>query len=806
MSKLSFRARALDAAKPLPIYRGKDMPDLNDCVSINRAVPQMPTGMEKEEESEHHLQRAISAQQVFREKKENMVIPVPEAESNVNYYSRLYKGEFKQPKQFIHIQPFNLDNEQPDYDMDSEDETLLNRLNRKMEIKPLQFEIMIDRLEKASSNQLVTLQEAKLLLNEDDYLIKAVYDYWVRKRKNCRGPSLIPQIKQEKRDGSTNNDPYVAFRRRTEKMQTRKNRKNDEASYEKMLKLRREFSRAITILEMIKRREKTKRELLHLTLEVVEKRYHLGDYGGEILNEVKLNTTEKEMNTTAAALHNGNHHKVQECKVKHAHHSSLKEEASDVVRQKKKYPKKSKTESVINPQQPTTEPLPVISKSDIKQYDFHSSDEDEFPQVPSPVSEPEEENDPDGACAFRRRAGCQYYAARLDQTNYSHENSELIELDKLKYRHCLTTLSVPRRCIGFARRRVGRGGRVLMDRIATEHDPVLKQIDPDMLNSCSSSSQNVDFSSNFSRTNASNKHCENRLSLSEILSNIQSCRLQCFQPRLLNLQDNDSEECTSRKPGQAVNNKRVSAPSVALLNTSKNGISVTGGITEEQFQTHQQQLVQMQRQQLAQLQQKQQSQHSSQQTHPKAQGSSTSDCMSKTLDSASAQFAASAVVSAPTPSRSEVTKEQGTSHSINGVVQPTAASKTLYPTNMALSSSPGISTVQLVRTVGHSTTNHLIPALCTNSPQTLPMNNSCLTNTVHLNNVSVVSPVNVHINTRTSAPSPTALKLATVAASMDRVPKVTPSSAISSIARENHEPERLGLNGIAETTVAMEVT
>ncbi|KFO12790.1 Enhancer of polycomb 2, partial [Balearica regulorum gibbericeps] len=768
---------------------------------------------------EHHLQRAISAQQVFREKKESMVIPVPEAESNVNYYNRLYKGEFKQPKQFIHIQPFNLDNEQPDYDMDSEDETLLNRLNRKMEIKPLQFEIMVDRLEKASSSQLVTLQEAKLLLNEDDYLIKAVYDYWVRKRKNCRGPSLIPQIKQEKRDGSTNNDPYVAFRRRTEKMQTRKNRKNDEASYEKMLKLRREFSRAITILEMIKRREKTKRELLHLTLEVVEKRYHLGDYGGEILNEVKLNRPDKEMSTTPSALHNGNHHKVQECKVKHPHHSSLKEEVSDVVRQKKKYLKKPKIECVVTPQQPSAEPLPVISKSDIKQYDFHSSDEDEFPQVPSPASEAEEENDPDGPCAFRRRAGCQYYAPRLDQTNSSYENSELAELDKLRFRHCLTTLTIPRRCIGFARRRIGRGGRVIMDRISTEHDPVLRQIDPEMLNSFSSSSQTLDFSSNFSRTNASNKHCENRLSLSEILSNIRSCRLQCFQPRLLNPQDSDSEECTSRKPGQTVNNKRVSAASVALLNTSKNGISglfnssftffsvVTGGITEEQFQTHQQQLVQMQRQQLAQLQQKQQSQHSSQQTHPKAQGSSTSDCMSKTLDSASAHFAASAVVSAPAPGRTEGTKKQTPSHNnINGVVQPSGTSRTLYSTNMALSSSPGISTVQLVRTVGHTTTNHLIPALCTSSPQTLPMNNSCLTNAVHLNNVSVVSPVNVHINTRTSAPSPTALKLATVAASMDRVPKVTPSSAISSIARENHEPERLGLNGIAETTVAMEVT
>lgn len=51
------------------------------------------------------------------------------------------------------------------------------------------------------------------------------------------------------------------------------NRKNDEASYEKMLKLRRDLSRAVTILEMIKKREKSKRELLHLTLETVEKRY-----------------------------------------------------------------------------------------------------------------------------------------------------------------------------------------------------------------------------------------------------------------------------------------------------------------------------------------------------------------------------------------------------------------------------------------------------------------------------------------------------------------------------------------------------
>ncbi|XP_066543668.1 enhancer of polycomb homolog 2 [Amia ocellicauda] len=801
MSKLSFRARALDAAKPLPVYRNKDLPDLSDCVSINRAVPQMPTGMEKEEESEHHLQRAISAQQVFREKKESMVIPVPEAESNITYYDRLYKGEFKIPKQLIHIQPFSLDNEQPDYDMDSEDETLLNRLNRKMEIKPIQFETMVDRLEKASANQLVTLQEAKLLLNEDDYLLKSVYDYWVRKRKNCRGPSLIPQIKQEKRDGSTNNDPYVAFRRRTEKMQTRKNRKNDEASYEKMLKLRREFSRTVTILEMIKRREKSKRELLHLTLEVVEKRYQLGDFGGEILNEVKVPRAEN----TPILLHNGNHHKASESKIKHPHHISIKDDSHfDFVRPRKKYPKKPKLD--ILHQQSHAEHQPAINKCDIKQYDFHSSGDEEYPQVQSPTSDPDEENDPDGPFAFRRKAGCLYHSPHLDQTNsLLWEHPELAGMEELRYRHCLTTLMVPRRCIGLSRRRIGRGGRVIMDRASSEHDHLLKQLDPEVFTSVSSCTAS-DYTNTSSWTNASKTRSGNASSLEEILSNIKMCRWRCFRPQSTQIKDSGDNGSTSKKLGQAVNNRRLTGASVALLNSCKNGISVSGGITEEQFQTHQQQLVQMQKQQLAQLQQKQQSQHSSLPEHQHAQVSGASDCTSKTLDSARAHFAASAVVSAPGPARSEANKDNRTnSINVNGVVQTSGTSKTLHSTSTTLTTTPAISPVQLLRTVP-KTTNHLIPALCTSTPQSLPGNNSCLATAVHLNNVSVVSPVNVHLSTRTSAPSPSALKLATVATNLDRVPKVTPSSAISSIARENHEPERLALNGISETTVAMEVT
>lgn len=53
---------------------------------------------------EHHLQRALSAQHVFREKQENLVIPVPKAESAITDYERLYGGDIRAPKQLIRVQ------------------------------------------------------------------------------------------------------------------------------------------------------------------------------------------------------------------------------------------------------------------------------------------------------------------------------------------------------------------------------------------------------------------------------------------------------------------------------------------------------------------------------------------------------------------------------------------------------------------------------------------------------------------------------------------------------------------------------
>ncbi|XP_074385100.1 enhancer of polycomb homolog 1 isoform X5 [Zonotrichia albicollis] len=869
MSKLSFRARALDASKPLPVFRCEDLPDLAEYASINRAVPQMPTGMEKEEESEHHLQRAISAQQVYGEKRDNMVIPVPEAESNIAYYESIYPGEFKMPKQLIHIQPFSLDAEQPDYDMDSEDEIFVNKLKKRMDISPLQFEEMIDRLEKGSGQQPVSLQEAKLLLKEDDELIREVYEYWIKKRKNCRGPSLIPAVKQEKRDGSSTNDPYVAFRRRTEKMQTRKNRKNDEASYEKMLKLRRDLSRAVTILEMIKRREKSKRELLHLTLEIMEKRYNLGDYSGEIMSEVMAQR--QPLKPTYAIpiipVTNSSSYKHQEAMELKEY--KVKQDKPDVIRPKRKYEKKPKVlpSSAAAPQQTSPAALPVFNAKDLNQYDFPSSDDEPLSQVLSGSSEAEEENDPDGPFAFRRKAGCQYYAPHLDQPgNWPWSSPKEGRLGDVRYRYCLTTLTVPQRCIGFARRRVGRGGRVLLDRAHSDYDSAFHHLDLESFSSSQHSS--ISQFANTSETNTSDKSFSK--DLSQILVNIKSCRWRHFRPRTPSLHDSDNDELSCRKLYRGLNRTGTAQPGTQTCSTSIQSKSSSGSahiesetslslvhqilnhtdgskslqsseftaFTAEQYQQHQQQLALMQKQQLAQIHQQQANSNSSAntsqnlETNQQESGfrlnlhhSHSVKCLegtlqgfvSKTLDSVSAQFAASALVTSEQLMGFKMKDDVVLGIGVNGILQASGVYKGLHlssttPTALVHTSSSSTAGSALLQpsnitqtSSSHSALSHQVTAANSATTQVLIGNNIRLTVPSSVATVNSITTLNArHIPRTLSAVPSSALKLA--AATNCQVPKVPASSSVDAVPRENHETEKPALNNIADNTVAMEVT
>ncbi|EFA06113.2 enhancer of polycomb homolog 1 [Tribolium castaneum] len=449
MSKLSFRARALDASKPMPIYMAEELPDLPDYSAINRAVPQMPSGMEKEEECEHHLQRAICA---------GLIIPTPEVSDmpDKEFYDKVYPANYKQPRQLIHMQPFTMEQDIPDYDMDSEDERWLQSQAQRLDLTPLKFEEMMDRLEKSSGQTVVNLNEAKALLKEDDDLIIAVFDYWLNKRLKTQHP-LILTVKTEQRAGAAPNNPYLAFRRRTEKMQTRKNRKNDETSYEKMLKLRRDLHRAVTLLELVKKREKMKREHVYLTVETFEKRFHARDFSGAIYAEAAAIKTTRPAFTPI--FHN--HYPNQSWSNK----AILKDEV--IPRKEKRQYKKRKHKSLGHTRSGG------IGAAGLDGLGALSSDEDTMPQL-SP--EPEELED-EGQFAFRRNKLCSYHMPLPTEGNWPWCSKEENGLADKRFRFTLTSLSNPRRCIGFARRRIGRGGRVILDRIGTDHDDFWRTLD-----------------------------------------------------------------------------------------------------------------------------------------------------------------------------------------------------------------------------------------------------------------------------------------------------------------------------------------
>ncbi|XP_023805838.1 enhancer of polycomb homolog 1 isoform X1 [Oryzias latipes] len=831
MSKLSFRARALDASKPLPVFRCEDLPDLHEYASINRAVPQMPTGMEKEEESEHHLQRAISAQQVYGEKRDSMVIPVPEAECNITHYESLYPGEFKMPKQLIHLQPFSLDTEQPDYDLDLEDDTFVNKLKKRMEITPLQFEEMIDRLEKGSGQQPVSLQEAKLLLKEDDELIKEVFDYWSRKRKTCKGGSLIPTVKQEKRDGSSTSDPYVAFRRRTEKMQTRKNRKNDEASYEKMLKLRRDLSRAVTILEMIKRREKSKRELLHLTLEIVEKRNILPDFGSEVMAEALAQRALVKPVYTIPII-------PQSISNQYRHQDHLdirdykKPDKAEAVRTKRKYEKKPKIPPLLAPQHSGSS---VFNPKDLNQYDFPSSDEEPFSQIHSGSSEAEEESDPDGCFAFRRKAGCQYYASRQDKSSSWPWVSPMEGgLGDPRFRYSLTSLSTPRRCIGLARRRVGRGGRILLDRAHADVDIICQSLDsnpqPEPLtssppgfllhasNASTSETNTSDNTSSSQRPSSSSPRSPSTpMDLSQIFLNIKSCRWRHFKPRTLSHHPSEGADLSQKgfrdfkrtAPGLTrslcggANCQSRSGPGTAPINV----------FSAEQYQQHQEQLALMQRQQMEQ---------SLQQTNNAAPTTTTTTStmqtlVSKTLDQARAQFAASALITTDQLLSFKPKEELLLGGGVNGILAGAGVFKGLHLTTAALhqtsqSSAAAPAPLQpssnsAAPTPTNSTPSaHAAAALgllgCSAAGATPTTTQVLIGNNLCLSVPSAASLSGRHLPRTLGSVPPSALKLSTNL----QMPKVPGASPMDMGARENHEEEKSALNSLADNTVAMEVT
>jgi hypothetical protein len=311
----------------------------------------------------------------------------------------------------------------------------------------MHFEQMMDKLEKGSGNTVLSERDAQILLKDEEDLVIAIYDYWLAKRLRL-GHSLIPTVRNERKDGSSSSNPYLAFRKRTEKMQTRKNRKNDEQAYTHMLKLKRDLMKSLKLMELTRDREIKKNELDHCYASIFRKRYQLEDWSGSLVSNLRPMSAGNMSGGRRLSAVDGQWEGKFSLKV-----DSLDDNRLIISKKRKK--KKIFSPMVIDNESPLTPPTLAekTQKDSLKE-----------------LEERNEANELDGPYSFKRKVHIHYHR-NLDWSTLYGPSSDYDPTDcsiPKRFKFSLASLNGRKPC--YFRRRQGRGGRVVWDRTWNPND------------------------------------------------------------------------------------------------------------------------------------------------------------------------------------------------------------------------------------------------------------------------------------------------------------------------------------------------
>ncbi|KAJ2490270.1 Enhancer of polycomb-like protein 1 [Coemansia sp. RSA 2050] len=284
-----FRARKVDLKRPLPVFRAADLDDLED--DDNRHVDAIETGVEKDEEAEHHLQAAISATHAAatgEAPSKQVYIPTPDASKVIDAYDELYLKNFTCPTSLIRSSETVEECCAPLYCMDDEDAEWLAAFNArraKAELPAMsedQFELGMDQLETLTRDMVFLRPEdfpsaeylASHAADRDRPFARAtvdqVFEHWRQRRIDSSYKPVIPALQYED-TSKTEIDPYVCFRRR-EVRQGRKTRRADQRSLEQLRRLRVNLANAAQMLDMCLERETAKIEIIAEAQAVAQQR------------------------------------------------------------------------------------------------------------------------------------------------------------------------------------------------------------------------------------------------------------------------------------------------------------------------------------------------------------------------------------------------------------------------------------------------------------------------------------------------------------------------------------------------------
>ncbi|KRY41951.1 Enhancer of polycomb -like protein 1 [Trichinella spiralis] len=279
-NKLTFRARPVDAMKPMPLYEENELPKLPSYGANVRPVATMPSSMEKEEEMEVHYQQALTAREDIRDKNviSEVSIPVPRISYDLAIdelydtyfsFSEAYAGSDKSASRIETYADITM----VKYDADAEDnQWLLNT--------GIQYGINVDILEKVfdileNSSNVTSFSEAQEQVKIDENMLHPLYKYWLYKQCNS---SSVPRIRTDQRQNNNTADAYIAFRRRTDKMTTRKHRKNDDLAMCNVLRMIESLKNAGLIISVCAEANRNQLELACARMVLFERRFTMKDW------------------------------------------------------------------------------------------------------------------------------------------------------------------------------------------------------------------------------------------------------------------------------------------------------------------------------------------------------------------------------------------------------------------------------------------------------------------------------------------------------------------------------------------------
>ncbi|KAL3674114.1 hypothetical protein V7S43_000062 [Phytophthora oleae] len=294
MRRSSLRPRQIDIHARMRIIREEEDLDADDDGAAGSSQPH---------ETFQQLVATLEARQqvASQSKRKKKDIPIPVILS-VPSYDISVPADFDVPTSYVRFQALPRDEDSAgsealgpesqdvEVDLDLDDMRWLRRHPKygvdgdpRYQLSRERFAQMLDALEKASAllnPNVMTLAEAEDVFSKRLSMHKTplnrvtcdVYAYWAAKRQKLRRP-LLRRFWPQTPLNDTN--PHAVFRpREKERYKLRKHRKNDLEGFRKLQQLRVDFERVRRLLDLVRHRERAKRLQLDFLDEIRHQAEH----------------------------------------------------------------------------------------------------------------------------------------------------------------------------------------------------------------------------------------------------------------------------------------------------------------------------------------------------------------------------------------------------------------------------------------------------------------------------------------------------------------------------------------------------